>query len=87
MEIEDKKRFYVQTINSLWVLRGSFRKMQHKKKSYTLIVLPKRRVLPKIPIEWYLDNLLMYPYIYIEGIVKSIMDTFSNTNLLILLPF
>ena len=54
MEIEDKKRFYVQTINSLWVLRGSFRKMQHKKKSYTLIVLPKRRVLPKIPIEWYL---------------------------------
>ena len=52
MEFEDKKRFYVQTINSLWVLRGSFRKMQHKKKSYTLIVLPKRRVLPKILIEW-----------------------------------
>ena len=83
MEIEDKTRFYVQTINSLWVLRGSFRKMQHKKKSYTLIVLPKRRVLPKIPIEWYLDNLLMY----IEENVKSIMDTFSNTNLLILLSF
>ena len=83
MEIEDKKRFYVQTINSLWVLRGSFRKMQHKKKSYTLIVLPKRRVLPKIPIEWYLNNLLMY----IDENVRSLMDKFSINNILIFLSF
>ena len=50
----NKKHFYVQTGKSLWVLRGSFRKMKHKEKEYTLIIVPKRRTLPKIPITgWY----------------------------------
>ena len=50
MKESNKKHFYVQTDKSLWVLRGSFRRMKHKDKEYTLIIVPKRRTLPKIPI-------------------------------------
>ena len=54
MKESNKKHFYVQTGKSLWVLRGSFRRMKHKEKEYTLIIVPKRRTLPKIPtMQWY----------------------------------
>ena len=49
MKTPNPRHFYVQTANSLWVFRGSIRKMKHKDKEYTLIIAPKQRILPRVP--------------------------------------